>query len=114
MEIRSSSPFQPNPMLNRDTNALKEQPNDGRGISGNKTQADLKDAFSDFVGQTFYGQMLASLRSTEGKVAYMNGGRGEEIFRGQLDQVIAEKLSDATATQIADPMFELFQLQKQY
>jgi hypothetical protein len=44
----------------------------------------------------------------------MNGGRGEEIFRGQLDQVIAEKLSDATASQISDPMFELFQLQKQY
>lgn len=114
MEIRSSSPFQTNVQLGRDANSLREQPLEARAVSGNKSQADLKDAFSDFVGQTFYGQMLASLRSTEGKVAYMNGGRGEEIFRGQLDQVIAEKLSDATSSQIADPMFELFQLQKQY
>lgn len=70
----------------------------------------LKEAFQDFVGQTFFGQMLSALRSTEGEVAYFNGGRAEEIFRGQLDQVLTEKISDASADKIADPMYDLFRL----
>lgn len=71
---------------------------------------ELKEAFQDFVGQTFFGQLLSSLRSTQGEVAYFNGGRAEEIFRGQLDQVLTEKISDASADKIADPMYELFRL----
>jgi len=70
----------------------------------------LREAFHDFVGQTFFGQLLASLRSTQGEAAYFNGGRTEEIFRGQLDQVLAEKMSDASAAEIADPMYDLFRL----
>lgn len=70
----------------------------------------LKEAFQDFVGQTFFGQLLSALRSTEGEAAYFNGGRAEEIFRGQLDQVLTEKISDASADKIADPMYDLFRL----
>lgn len=76
----------------------------------NADDKELKKAFKDFVGQTFFGQLLSSLRSTEGEAAYFNGGRAEEIFRGQLDQVLTEKISDASADKIADPMYELFQL----
>lgn len=76
----------------------------------NGDDAELKEAFQDFVGQTFFGQLLASLRSTEGEAAYFNGGRAEEIFRGQLDQVLTEKISDASADKIADPMYDLFRL----
>lgn len=71
---------------------------------------ELKDAFGDFVGNTFYGQLIASMRKTVDKPAYFHGGRGEEVFQGQLDQMLAEKLSDATQEQFAGPMFELFML----
>ncbi len=71
---------------------------------------DLKKAFEDFVGQTFYGEMMKALRSTQQPVAYLHGGRAEEIFQGQLDQTMTEHLSDATAEQFAAPMYELFQL----
>jgi hypothetical protein len=71
---------------------------------------DLKEAFSDFVGQTFFGQLIASMRKTVGKPAYFHGGRGEEVFQGQLDQMLAERMSDASREQFAEPMFELFQL----
>jgi peptidoglycan hydrolase FlgJ len=71
---------------------------------------ELREAFQDFVGQTFYSQMLSSMRKTVGKPAYFHGGQAEEVFRGQLDQVLAEKLSDATADQFAGPMYELFAL----
>jgi hypothetical protein len=71
---------------------------------------ELKDAFGDFVGNTFYGQLIASMRKTVDKPAYFHGGRGEEVFQGQLDQMLAENLSNATQEQFAGPMFELFML----
>jgi flagellar protein FlgJ len=72
---------------------------------------ELKKAFTDFVGQTFYGQMLKSLRSTVEKPAYFHGGRGEEMFQEQMDQILSEKFSHASADQFAGPMFDLFCLQ---
>ena len=71
-----------------------------------------KEAFNDFVGQTLFGSMLASMRKTVGKPAYMHGGRTEEIFQNQLDQKIVEQLADASAKEISDPMFELFTMQR--
>lgn len=73
----------------------------------------LKEAFQDFVGQTFFSQMIKALRSTEQGSAYMNGGRAEKIFKGQFDQVLSEQLSDASAEKLAEPMFELFMLPRQ-
>lgn len=79
----------------------------------NSAQPDqLKEAFHDFVGQTFFGELMKAFRSTQQPSAYFHGGRAEEIFQGQLDQVLAEKLSDASADRIADPMFELFMLKR--
>jgi len=69
----------------------------------------LRETFNDFVGQTFFGQLLSSMRSTQQEAAYFNGGRAEKIFQGQLDQVLSEELSKSSASQIADPMFKLFQ-----
>ena len=45
--------------------------------------------------------------------AYFDGGRAEKIFQGQLDQVLSEELSKASASKISDPMFKLFQLRRQ-
>jgi Rod binding domain-containing protein len=75
-------------------------------------QEKLREAFHNFVGQTFFSQMLSSLRSTQAGAAYFNGGQTEKIFQGQLDQVLSEELTKSSADQIADPMFELFQLQR--
>ena len=71
--------------------------------------SELRESFNDFVGQTFFGQMLSSMRSTQEEAPYFNGGRAEKIFQGQLDQVLTEELSDSSASKIADPMFKLFQ-----
>jgi Rod binding domain-containing protein len=66
---------------------------------------ELRKHFTQFVGETFYGQMIKSMRSTVGKPAYFHGGRGEEVFRAQLDQTLAEHMTAATADRFADPMF---------
>jgi flagellar protein FlgJ len=73
-------------------------------------EKELRKAFQDFVGQTFYGQMLSAMRKTVGQPAYLYGGRTEEVFQKQLDQVLAEKLSEATAETFTEPMYELFAL----
>jgi len=72
----------------------------------------LRETFEQFVGEVFFGQMLKAMRKTVGKPAYFYGGRAEEVFRGQLDQVLAEKLARESGDQLAGPMFELFGLSR--
>jgi len=71
-------------------------------------EEELREAFGSFVGETLFGQMLKSMRKTVGKPAYFHGGRGEEIFTQQLDQILAEKIADASSEKFTEPMFELF------
>lgn len=71
-----------------------------------------REAFRDFVGQTLFGQMLASMRSTVDKPAYFHGGRTEEIFQQQMDQILVEDITEASADKIADPMYDLFSLRR--
>jgi hypothetical protein len=68
----------------------------------------LREQFRAFVGNTLFGQMLSAMRESLDKPAYFHGGRGEEIFQQQLDQTLVEEITEASADQIADPMFELF------
>lgn len=79
----------------------------------NSKDEPLREAFQDFVGQTFFSQMIKSMRSTQQPSAYFNGGQAEKIFQGQLDQVLSEEISEASAEKIAEPMFELFMLKRQ-
>jgi Rod binding domain-containing protein len=79
---------------------------------GKEKDQKLRATFEDFVGQTLFGEMLKSMRRTQRKPAYFHGGRGEEIFQQQLDQVLTEKLSHASADKIAGPMYELFSLSR--
>lgn len=81
-------------------------------VSDPDSDSELKKSFTDFVGQTLFGQMLASMRETVDKPAYFHGGQTEEIFQQQLDRVMVEEITEASAEQIADPMFELFTLRR--
>ncbi len=81
-------------------------------LAGEAQNPELRKAFDDFVGETVFGQLLHSMRKTVGKPAYFNGGRAEEIFQQQLDQVLAKKISESSADKFSGPMFELFTLQR--
>ena len=72
----------------------------------------LKEVFGQFVGETFYGQLMKSMRQTVGKPAYFHGGRAEEVFQGQLDQKLVEEIAKASDEKLTKPMFELFQMQR--
>ena len=78
----------------------------------NAASSELRETFDTFVGETFYGQMMSSMRSSVGKPAYFHGGRAEEIFQGQLDQIMATEMTKASAQSFTGPMFELFSLSR--
>jgi hypothetical protein len=66
----------------------------------------LREQFGQFFGETFFGQMIASMRDTVGKSSYFHGGRAEEVFQAQLDQTLSEEMTAASADQLIGPMFE--------
>ena len=74
--------------------------------------SELREAFDNFVGQTFFQQMLSAMRKTVDKPAYFHGGRAEEVFQGQLDQVLSEHMTKAAAADFTDPLFELYSLKR--
>jgi flagellar protein FlgJ len=102
--LRSPSSF--------NTKALAQKAPEAPSAAKSKDDGELRKAFDTFVGEVFFGQMLSSMRKTVGKPAYFHGGRGEEVFQGQLDQVLAGKLTEASASQFTGPMFNLFQLSR--
>jgi peptidoglycan hydrolase FlgJ len=67
---------------------------------------ELREKFTQFFGETFYGQMIKSLRSSVGKPAYFYGGRAEEAFQSLLDQKLSEHLTESTADRFAGPLFD--------
>ncbi len=72
----------------------------------------LRKAFDQFVGETFYGQMLQAMRKSQSKPAYFNGGRAEEVFSQQLDQALTKKLAETNANKLSGPMYQLFTQQR--
>jgi hypothetical protein len=91
---------------------LKEQTaGQSAGGAGTVDQSQLREKFDSFVGESFYGQMLQAMHKTVGKPAYFHGGRAEEMFQGQLDQVLSEKMTKANGGSLSASMFDLFNLQ---
>lgn len=81
-------------------------------VARDPSLAEVRDKFDTFVGDVFYGEMIKAMRKTTDKPAYFHGGQAEEIFRGQYDQMLAEHLTEATAEQFTQPMFDLFMLSR--
>ncbi len=71
---------------------------------------ETREAFDKFVGTTFFAQLLSSMRKTVEKPAYFHGGRAEEVWQSQMDQVLVDKMSESSSDRLTDPMFELFML----
>lgn len=101
--IQSQSPLPIKQPLS-DVNSLQQ--------ASGKSQDEMQDVFREFVGQTFFGQMMSAMHKTHDQAAYFHGGRAEEIFQQQLDQVYVEELTESSAGKIADPMYHLFNLSR--
>jgi hypothetical protein len=78
-----------------------------RQVSDSESDQEFRKTFDQFVGQTLFGSLLKELRKSEQGAAYLNGGQAEKVFRGQLDQVLVERMSDASAKTLTGPMYDL-------
>src|ERR1700752_1329159 len=74
---------------------------------GRAASPELREAFTDFVGQTFFGELLKQMRATVDKPAFFHGGLGEDVFKSQLDQILVERMTDASGPTFSEPMFDL-------
>ena len=73
---------------------------------------EAKELYQQFIGETFYGQMLKAMRSTVREPAYFHGGKTEEVFQQQLDQIFTQEISKTSAASFGGPMFDLFMNQQ--
>jgi peptidoglycan hydrolase FlgJ len=78
--------------------------------AGKLDSKEARRVFNQFVGETFYGQMLGAMRKTVGKPAYFHGGRAEEVFQQQLDQEMARQMTETGRLDFGSSMFELSNL----
>jgi hypothetical protein len=64
-------------------------PHAGRDLSR------LRETSGRVVGSLFFGTLLKAMRESTLKGQFGHGGRGEEVFAGQLHQLLAERLGES-------------------
>jgi Rod binding domain-containing protein len=72
---------------------------------------ELRDVADRVVGSVFYNTLLQQMRSSTLKGEYGHGGRGEEVFQAQLDQVLADRSGQATSTSLSDAIVRRYERQ---
>ncbi|MDR3109524.1 MAG: rod-binding protein [Planctomycetaceae bacterium] len=70
---------------------------------------EFRDVMHKLVGEVLYGTMMKQFRESQEPDPYFGGGRGEELFQSQLDQIYVEKMSNASSNNISDAMFNQMQ-----
>jgi hypothetical protein len=76
--------------------------------SQQQRRAATKQVISELVGVTFFGQLLKMARNTAFKGDYGHGGRGEEIFRGQLDMHLVQRASKAMSRGLHEALYSRY------
>jgi len=67
----------------------------------------FRELLHQFIGQTFIGQMLKSMRATQEKNPLFHGGHAEDMYQGLLDMEMTDKLTQATSRTLSEPMYKL-------
>ena len=67
----------------------------------------FRELLHQFIGQTFIGQMLKSMRATQEKNPLFHGGHAEDMYQGLLDMELTDKLTQATSKTLSEPMYKL-------
>jgi len=68
----------------------------------------LRETVDQVLGSVFYGPLLRGVRSSSLKGSVGHGGRGEDIFQAQLDQIFAERAGQAGSGGLGDTLYDRF------
>jgi hypothetical protein len=67
---------------------------------------ELRTAVNEVVGSVFFAPLLRCMRNSPLKGTYGHGGRGEEVFQAQLDQILAERAGQAANNSLNRTIFD--------
>ncbi len=73
-----------------------------------KALADLRETVDRVIGSVFFAPLLRSMRNSTLKGTIGHGGRGEEVFQAQLDQVFAEQAGRSAAGALNTALVDRF------
>ncbi len=96
--------------IRRDAEEKAAKPKKGKTETDEDKQ--VRELLHQFVGQVLFGQMIKSMRATQEQNPYFHGGRTEEIFQGQLDEVLTKELTKSSASSLSEPMYNLMRASK--
>ena len=89
----------------------------GSGIEAakavNRDLETLRETTAQVVGSVFYGTLLKTMRQSVIQGDFGHGGRGEEIFAGQLDALIAERAGGATRGGLGETLYRWLERQQE-
>ena len=74
-------------------------------VDANEKQ--FRELLHQFIGQTLFGQMLKSMRATQEKNPFFDGGQAEEIYQSMLDMELTNQMTKSTSKTLSEPMYKL-------
>lgn len=74
-----------------------------------KRKAQLRTTVDEMVGVTFFGQMLKAAHNSKLKGKYGHGGRGEEVFQGQMDLELARSMGRGMKNELSDAIYSRYE-----
>ncbi len=110
MEALSTTSLPPPLLQGLRPHAAARPVNAGDTDSGRQT---VRQRVGEVVGDVFYGALLRQVQNSRLKGAYFHGGRGEDVFQGQLNIELARKIGQAGNNPIADRLTKTIQMRLQ-
>lgn len=85
--------------------------NEAKHVQGELARLD--EVIGKVIGSVFFGTLLRSMRQSEMKGAYGHGGRGEDVFSGQLHEIYAEQAGQSMRGGLKEVLLERFSRQQE-
>lgn len=91
-------------------NAISAATTTGEAMSPERQQKlrQLRKTVNEVVGVTFFAPVLKSAHNSVLKGKYGHGGRGEDIFQGQMDLELARSMGGSVGNNLTEAMFKSF------
>lgn len=71
-----------------------------------RADAKLREKLGEFSGGVFYATLIQEMEKSTFKTELMHGGRGEEAFRGQLTQHLAQRMGRAPHDPVTNRLYQ--------
>jgi len=73
----------------------------------------LREVTGKVVGNVFFGSMLKMMRDSKIKGTLGHGGRGEEVFSGQLHGILSERMGEKAHGGVVGALYKQLERQQQ-